>query len=648
MHLLNLTLGQFLAVFGSVSALAVALYLLDRSRRRQVVATLRFWLAADQPPVITRRRHIQQPLSLLLQLLSIALLLLAAAQLRLGAAGAPRDHVLLLETSSWMSAAAGGRTLMDAARDRALAYIRSLPARDRLMIVRADALATPATVFEPDRGKLEEAVLASQPGSMALNLERALAFARGIQAQGGRRAGEIVFVGSGRVAHTESPQPAPAPPRNLRALMVPDPVENCGLRKMGLRRAASDPGLWDIYVGLRNYGAAPRAVSLTLTFGPSRGGGAAVAVGARRLVLQPGVDTEVAFEYRTLAAGLLEARLHPHDAFADDDHAVLELPAQPRLPVAVYSDQPDLLRPLLAANPRLQAAFHPTSAYRAATPAGLVILDRFRPSARPTADAIWIDPPADASPVPVRERLANVQFSRWNAGDPLAAGLRAKDFKLQAASVFEPAATDIRIGEVAAGPVIVARPGKPKAVVLGFHPTAMRYELAAPLLFANVLRWMQPEIFRRWELSAGSVGTVSMALDPGVGPSGVRVLHENGAPVPFTLRGNVLHFFAGTPGTVRVMTGDHEYVYSLTLPQLWETRWEPPENVRRGLPRQAAPGDGGIELWPWLALAGMCGLLVEWFLFGRFSRGRMARGLPFSIPARRRAPASRRPAGGRL
>ena len=65
--------------------------------------------------------------------------------------------------------------------------------------------------------------------------------------------------------------------------------------------------------------------------------------------------------------------------------------------------------------------------------------------------------------------------------------------------------------------MIVARPGKPKIVVLGFHPalSAMRYELATPLLFANLLRWMSPEIFRRWEITGGSVGTVKLAMDRG-------------------------------------------------------------------------------------------------------------------------------------
>src|SRR5437660_475583 len=89
MYFLNLSLFQFLAVFGSISAISVALYLLDRSRRKLVVSTLRFWVAAEQPAVAARRRRIQQPWSLLLQLVSMALLILAIAQLRMGTPEAP-------------------------------------------------------------------------------------------------------------------------------------------------------------------------------------------------------------------------------------------------------------------------------------------------------------------------------------------------------------------------------------------------------------------------------------------------------------------------------------------------------------------------------------------------------------------------------
>ena len=71
MFFFNLTFAQFATLLASVSGVVVALYLLDRSRRKQTVATLRFWIAAEQPTVVARRKRIQQPLSLLLQLIGI-------------------------------------------------------------------------------------------------------------------------------------------------------------------------------------------------------------------------------------------------------------------------------------------------------------------------------------------------------------------------------------------------------------------------------------------------------------------------------------------------------------------------------------------------------------------------------------------------
>jgi len=622
-YFLNLSLLQFATLFGAVSAISVALYLLDRSRRKQIVSTLRFWVAAEQPAVAARRRRIQQPWSLILQLASMLLLLLAIAQLRFGAPEqAGRDHVIVLDSSAWMAARSGNRTLMDAARQTARQYLQALPARDRVMLVRADALATPATTFESDHKKVEAAIQSTRPGSTALNLDQALDFARHVQAQTGRRAGEIAFIGTGRTA--ERDPGAAAPPRNLRVLLVPDAIENSGLRKIGVRRSTSDPDLWEIYVSAHNYGTRPRQAVLTLDFGPPSVVGRMPA-GSRPLVLPPGGDAEASFEYRTAGAGILGVTMTPHDAFPADDQAELELPAQPRLSVTIYSNEPDLMKPALSASPRVTAVYRKPEEYRSNDP-GLVILDRFIPLQRPVADSIWIDPPALGSPIPVRQTVEKVPFARWDAGHPAAAGLRARDFTLDRASVFEAAPGDGRIGEVDAGPVVVARPGKPKIVVLGFHPalSAMRYELATPLLFANLLRWVSPEIFRRAEVGGGSVGSVRLALDDDTAAKDVTVTAEDGSPVPFTLRDRALDFFAGAPGSVRVLAGDHEYMFALTLPQLWDTRWTPPADVRRGIPHFAPSLPTASDWWPWLALLGGAGLLAEWLLFGRFRIARFA------------------------
>jgi hypothetical protein len=620
MFLLNLSLAQFLALFASVSALMVALYLLDRSRRRQKVATLRFWVAAEQPAIVKRRKRIQQPLSLLLQILSVGLLLLAIAQLRIGAkSSVPRDHVLILDASAWMGARSERsergerRTLMDDARERALRYIRSVPANDRVMLVRADGLTTPATPFEPNREVLEQAIQRTRPGATALNLEQAFAFASRVLSQAGRRAGEVVYCGPGRVSGSEA-QPQETP-RNLRILPVADRVENSGFRKIGLRRSASDPDVWEIYISVRNYGAAAHTVRVALAFGQSP-------AGSRTVNIPPGGEREVVLQHRTRAAGLLEARLLPGDAFPDDDRAVLELPAQRTVNVTVYSEEPDLLRPVLSANPRVNAQYRRASEYRP-NDAGLVILDRMRVFRRPAGDSIWIDPPGDGSPVPIRSRVEKPQFARWASEHALGVGLATRDLRLDSVSVFEAAPTDIRVADVEGGPVIVARPGKPKTVVLGFHPslTSMRYELATPLLFANMLEWIAPEVFRRSEFHASSAGTVNVALAAEADPASARVLRDDGTPLPFTVHGRSVQFFAGTPCNARVLAGDREFVYALTLPQLWDVRWQPPANAKNGIPRVTAGISHYTELWQALALLGGLGLLAEWILFGRIKRG---------------------------
>jgi hypothetical protein len=402
-------------------------------------------------------------------------------------------------------------------------------------------------------------------------------------------------------------------------LNTTDSTENCGLRKIGARRSTADPDVWDIYASVRNYGSAPKALTLALRFGGAP-------AGARRFTVPPGSEREIAFAYRTRAAGLLEANLLPHDSFPSDDYAVLELPPLPSLSLTVYSNEPDLLRATVTSIPRVQAMFRRVEEYRADPGQGLVILDRFRPPQPPPGDAIWIEPPAEASPIPIRAQLEGVPFDRWCSDNTLCAGLRTKDLQLAKTYVFESAPDDVKIGQVQDGPVIVARAGKHKIVVFGFHPALsdLRYELATPLLFGNILRWMSPDLFRRSAVAAGSAGTVTMQLDADILPEDAHVLQQDGTPVPFTTRGRTLRFFSGTPGTVRVLAAERETVYSLTLPELWDSKWEAPAGTRHGLPVFRGTAGLSRDLWQALAVLGGLGLLVEWLLFGR-SEGRMRR-----------------------
>jgi hypothetical protein len=197
--------------------------------------------------------------------------------------------------------------------------------------------------------------------------------------------------------------------------------------------------------------------------------------------------------------------------------------------------------------------------------------------------------------------------------------LRTKDVLLASAEIFTMAPGDIPVAESSEGPLIVARPGSPKIVVLGFHPvkSSMKYELATPLLIANTLRWIAPDVFRSREVQAGTVGTVTVPIERGTDPATVRVVTEDARPLPFTIEENALRFFSGAPGTVRVLTGARELVYSLTLPDVGESLWRPPATVHKGIPRATGNSVSTTDIWPWFAVFGGLGLLLDWLLFGR-------------------------------
>ena len=630
MELLNLTLGQLLMVFGAISAFSVALYLLDRARRKQVVPTLRFWIVPGQPSPVTRRRRIQQPVSLLLQLIGMALLLLAIADVRWGITGSStRNHVLVLDTSAWMGAALPehpGMTLMDQARAAALGWLRAVPADDRVLVIRADGLATPATGWETDHRAIAKAILESEPGVTALGINQAMQFALHSQQQAAvGRPGEVVYSGPGRIeSHgTISGETGtgdlPAIPA-LRVLEVADPDDNCGLRSVGARVSPTEAGIWNVLVRARNYSSKQKTVQITLNLGNAP-------AGARSLQLAPGEEKETVINIRTRAAGVLEARLYPRDSFSADNYAALELPEMHPLRVIAYTSDPGALRAALESDPRISAEFRAPSQYQPPNGA-LVILHRFRPAVAPQGNAIWIDPPADQSPVRVRQRISHPADLQWAAGQPLTTGVRSRAVQIEEASVFDRAPGLIPVAEADGGPVMVARGREHSSgpmVVIGFDPFSgpMRYQLVTPLLIGNALRWISPENFRDTSVTTQSAGAVSAPLSAGASGENIQVLSESGERLPFNAHAKSVDFFAGEFSRVRVITGSAERVYSFSLPGMWDAKWVPPANARHGIPQWTERIRRAPRLWLFLAVIGTALLVAEWLIYGREDSSRL-------------------------
>lgn len=615
MFFLNLTAGEFFVLLGTLAGFVATLYLLDRMKRRKVVSTLRFWKPALSAQEQQNRRRMREPWSFLLQILGLLLLLLSIAQLEWGTRQRRgQDHVLLLDTSAWSAQRAGEGTLLDREKELARQYLVGLVPSDRVMVVRADSLATPATAFTSDHAALERAVSECISGFSALNIEQALGFAtQALRGSGGRQ-GEVVYVGPG-LARSILRDHETIP--NLRLIRVEASQNNYGIRHVGVKPGGG-PGLWNAIVTLKNYSRVAGSVRLHAHF-------AGYSFTPRLVQLAANQDKTVEYSFETSASGTLAFELEPHDELALDDRAEVWLGRNSPLKLAVFTERPDVLRPLLQANQDVSITVAGTSQYSPKPSADVMLIDGISGVVPPQIPCLWINPPLGKSPVPVKTVVKNASIKRWNSSSLLGAALYAKDVQLSAAEVFETFSDDLLVGSIAQGPVVVAqpqRPGHSKLAVIGFDPfaTDLRFQVTTPLLFADLIRWLSPEAFRSTEITADPVGAVTTRLDPGEGAGGIRVTGQNGNPIPFTIRDHAVQLFAARPDVVRISSGNHERILSLTLPDIADAAWRPPQ-VAEGLPPTAVLLPSAIDLWKWLAVLAVAVLLLEWLLYGHRRRG---------------------------
>lgn len=620
MFFLNLSLPEFLAIAGAVSGLITVLYFFDRSKRKKTVSTLRFWTAAIGAEQQKRRKSVRQPWSLLLQLLSILLLLLAIARLQWGSWNSEtRNTVLLLDTSSSAAWKSGAGAVLDREKVLAKQYLARVSARERVMLVRVDALASPATPFTTDRKLLRTEIEASVAAYSALNAGRALRYARQAMGRAAGTSGEVVYIGPEKVT-----EPFSGSTPGLRVLGVRSGTENCGIRAINVTRAEGEEA-WLATVILRNDGRQNQVLKLSTGFGTTP-------FAPRRVMLRPHEEASVSYQFVANTAGRLTVRLTSAnglstdglstDGLATDDEASVMLPLSRPAKVIVYSAREEAWRPLLGADKSLDVQYQPPEQYRAHPDADVVILDRFAPRSRPQIPSLWVDVPADGSPLPVKSDIAGQTITQWNTDTELGAGLHARDVLLPKAEAFQIFDKDFVVAATNKGPVAVVRPDSDagaKLAVVGFDfiSEPLRYTVTSPILFANMMRWLAPQAFRAVQVSAEPVGLANITLENSELPDEAHVTDSSGRAVPFLVESGRLQFFMEAPAIVHVITGHRERILSMVLPEIATQDWKIPAMVPQSIPGFSTGGPAAIDLWQILACLGGFGLILEWFLFGR-------------------------------
>jgi hypothetical protein len=613
MNWLALSPAWVAAIWASLAAVALWLYLHHRRPQHRKVSTLRFW-ASVQPISQPRRRKLREPWAFLAQILFLLLLILALANPRWGPVFEGRSVALVLDASIWSQAhPAGGSAWIDRERAEAQRVLDSLPSGDRVLLLRAEADAPPILPFTTDRAALRRAIQNVQPSSVAADLPRALETGRA--ALGGARRGLLVYVGPGLInadeehgfdefrAPLESPEYSAIEPQFLmREIGDFAALKNRGITRLSLRRDAAQPDRWHLLTQLKNYAAEKADVVLSFSVNGQP-------IGQRKVSLAPLALSNAEDEFTWDKGGMLQAEITPGDALQADDRASVNIPTFRTVSVAVFANSASPfasnLLEVLSSNPYVRAQIFPAELSASLSPDVAIYQGQVLP-AQPASNSIWfLSGPSAAGSKPVR-------ITGWNLQHPVTRWVRTRDVSARnpATLKLEPGDSVLAYAEAdPPAPLIVAREqGGHRILIIGFNPQDSNFpqESAFPLMMAGSVEWMTHSV----DEVADSLSTGEVDIP---GPA-TKIIAPSGKEVPFARKDANLHLLALETGTYRIIGPNSESSIAINPPALPAQRVQLTAAETAEVEREPLPPPTW-DMWRWLVIAAIIALWLEWVLF---------------------------------
>ena len=609
------TLG---AVFAGMAALTTVLYVLKLRRRPIAVPFARIWDSVLRDRESSRLfSELKRWLSLLLQLALVAAMVFALGDPRLGfGSNQGRNLIVLIDASASMKATDESPNRLEAVKAKVVKLVRGLGAADRALIVQMDMLPTPRSTLSGELSELEAAIDRVRAVDTSADLERALGFAR--DALRGLSRGEIVLASDGALSVPEGFDLGGTP---LRLISAGKSSENLAITEFSARRYPLDKSRVEVMLELTNTNEHPAEVELTL-FGDGN------PIEVNRLRLSPGERLPRFYPDISGASRKLEARITSaasRDVLPADDRAYALMPERRRARVLVVTSGNTYLEAALLLDEYLDVVYQDPKSYPPSERFDVTIFDGVAPAPAATSgQLLYLNPPAEGSPIKVERAIADFGFDRWDRKHPSVRFAALGDVQVARGNRLAAERGDKIIGESELGPILVAgaRSGQ-RFVALGFDPRMSDLVLrpAWPLFLLGTIDYFVEEdsgylsSFRTgqsWRIPAPS-GIEQAELKTPRGAN-VRVSVKDGRAAYF---GDAAGFYALSAGGTEPSV--HEFAANLADPQ--ESKITPRRELALGKVKTSEPsiGQAGVRrrLWAYLLLAVALVSAVEWFTYHR-------------------------------
>jgi len=642
---------------GVVIPALLALYFLKLRRQESFVPSTLLWKRAVQDLQVNAPfQRLRKNLLLLIQLLALAAALCALGRpvLNLDTDVASRRHVILIDRSASMNAREGDTTRLELAKAQAKTLVEGLRRRqafsltdasDQAMVVAFDRTAKVLCTFTTDKRQLLDAIDGVEPSDGPSLLGEALAVARASaqpQDDANNRSSVIPatidLFSDGRIADAAQ-QTLGSEDFNFHR--VGQASDNVAVTALQARRSYEKPAEVELFVALSNYNPTAVDCDVELRLNGDIRSVRKVTVGPLRPGVAGGPETpgqvNVTFGFTDEGGGVLEVRQLRPDGLPNDDAAWALLPPPRQLSVLLVT----------VGNFPLQAALKacPLQRLDVKTPAdfdtlaldegslrtyNVIVLDRHTPAAMPRGQFILFggaptdlgaslgEPGDDQYIVDWRSRhavLQNVNLASLYVLKPPALSL-PRDAEVLAEFSRAPAIALLRksgatVLTVAFNPLDSNWPYEPSFVMFLYNATAFlgmedSPDAAASLKVGEPITASPFEPGQEATITVPGLGLRSLVADPsgtmrfaGTTRAGLYTLKPQGANQP------------GLNFAVNIMDDQESFIAPAGSLQL---------GVNTVAALDGAAKRNNLELWPYLALAVLLLVCVEWFIYNSRAR----------------------------
>ncbi|HWP64257.1 MAG TPA: VWA domain-containing protein [Candidatus Binatia bacterium] len=665
-----------LALLGLLFLPAIlAMYLLRLRRKETIVASTLLWqgLVADVEANAPWQRLRRSLLLLVQLLLAVLLVFLAARPVVERPAGLARDLVLVVDVSASMAATDVRPNRLAAAKEAAIAALADLPAGGTVSVIAAGRTARIVANATTDLGRVRAAIAGLEPAPERGDLGDALRLAAALAARSGDAEILVATDAAGPVPEVRLEIP-------VRVLPVGRGRDNQAIAALAVRSTPSGVGR-SLFVSIVNTDleAAERRLVVSAD---------GIPIEARDVFLDPQTRTEIVVDDLPEGIGSVEVALlgrdgdagRPADNLALDDRAWAVVPPVRLRRILLVSEGDPYLETALSYLPGTELYGIRPADYGPATHPelfDLIIFESTLPATLPSRPILAIAPPRSSPLGEVVGTLTEPGIGRLDPGEPL---LRYVDLSTvhiaEAKRLVLPDWARVVVPGPEGAPLLYAgsRLGLPTAV-LAFEPrrSDLPLQVAFPILVANLagelmgggeppseplapgdpveltipegatgLRIERPDgIVHELVPGTPEARTVTYAATELLGVYTVRPIAAGSSaasPTP-TTGPSPTPTAGGSPGTggssPSPVPADPTAPgrFAVDLLDVGESTIAPGSPASLEALGRRIGGAGTApdrppardEIWPWLALLALLGLLVEWIVYERDGLARLRR-----------------------